>query len=120
MQLGSQFIDAPARQAIDDAGAAAHSLRQQLTVRGLVLGAYPIEKIRPVETCHMHGRIAELELRDDVGTHARRGGRGEGEQRDFGMAPSQPGELTVLGSKIMPPFRYAVRLVDDEGVDADT
>ena len=67
----------------------------------------------------MHGRVTQLELRDDVGTDPSRGGCGEGEQRNFGMAPSQPGELTILGSKVMPPFRYAVRLIDDERIDAD-
>ena len=67
----------------------------------------------------MDGRIAQRELRDDVVAHTSRGGGGEGEHRDLGMAPSQPGELTVFRSKVMSPFRYAVRLIDDERVDAD-
>jgi len=77
LQLRRDFVDAPARQTIDDPGTAFARLRQQFGVAALALEAHLINQIRAVEARHVNRRVAQRQLRNDVGSHARgrRGGK---------------------------------------------
>jgi len=120
MQAGRQLVDPPAGQTVNNAGSARPRLRQEVGIAGLRLGPHPIEEIGPVEAREVHGRIAQTELSDDVRPDARRCRGGEGEHGNLRMPLPQGGQLAVLRAEIVAPFGNAVRLVDDERVDAGT
>ena len=53
--------------------------------------AHAIEQVRAVETRQVHGGIAQCQLRNDVGSHARRGGGGKGQDGYQRMPAAQSG-----------------------------
>ncbi len=59
LQLRRKFVDAAARQAVDDPGAPFARLRQQFTEATLGFRAHAIEQVRAVETRQVHGGIAQ-------------------------------------------------------------
>src|SRR5260370_11403988 len=59
LQLRRKFVDAAARQAVDDPGAPFARLRQQFTVTALGFRTHAIEQGRAVETRQVHGGIAQ-------------------------------------------------------------
>ncbi len=73
-----------------------------------------VDEVRPVERADQHARIAQPQLRDDVGAHALGGGRRVGVQARVGKAVAERGELAILRPEIVPPLADAVRLVDGE------
>ncbi len=73
---------------------------------------HAIDEVRPIERSDELDRILEPELRRDVATNARRGGRRVGMEADAGKEAAEPAELPVLGTEVVPPLADAVRLVD--------
>src|SRR5260370_139337 len=91
LQLRRDFVDAAARQAVDDSGATCARLRQQFTVTALGFRAHTIEQIGAVETRQVYGGIAQRQLSHDVGSHPRRGGGGESQNGNQGMPAAESG-----------------------------
>ena len=102
-----------AARAIDDAAlrlTLAHELDDLL--QRLVLRRDAIGEVGAVEARDEHLRLAQLEVRDDVGAHALGRGGGERHHGHAGQRGPEFGELAIFGSEIMAPLGDAVRLVD--------
>ena len=79
---------------------------------------HAVDEIGPIERSHQLDRIVERELRRDIPTYARGGGRRVRVQADSGEHTAKPGELTILGSEIVAPLADAVCLVHGDETDA--
>ena len=77
-------------------------------------------EVRAVEREQRHVRVAQPELRDDVGLHARHGGGGERDQRHALEAGGAPhvADAAERGAEVVPPRRDAVRLVHRHEAEA--
>ena len=118
LQPRGQLIHAPSRQTIDDSGAALARLGQKFVVGALILRPDPVEEVGAIEAGEVDRGLAQRQLRDDVGANPRSRRRREREDRNLGVPTPQRRELPVIRPEIMPPFRDAMRLVDDERIDA--
>ncbi len=73
-----------------------------------------VADVRPVEAGDETGGAVQAEALADVPARLRIGGGGQGEERHRRKELAQAAELEILGAKIVPPLRDAVRLVDGE------
>src|SRR6478736_1606543 len=79
----------------------------------------PVDEVRAVEMADQDGRVAQVQLLNNVAPDRLGGRRGQGVERRLREAVAQGGELAVLGPKIVPPVADAVGLVDGERAGAD-
>ena len=108
------FLDAPARQAVDNAGVVAMLVAekaQQLRA-GLVLKSDAIADVRAVEAGDEVPRLLQAQARGDFLPRARIRRGGERNPRHRGEAFVQGAQLQVILAKIVPPLRDAMGLVD--------
>ena len=108
-------------QAIDDAGIpavlAAQQL-QQLLARVPLLGDAVLD-VRAVKAADVVAGVFQRKTLGDLGASAGVGGRGEGDAGDVRETLLEQVELQVVGSKIVPPLRDTVGLVNGEQRDGD-
>ncbi len=86
-------------------------------LQGLVLRDHPVGEIGPVEAGDEHRRLPQAQVGDDIRPDpvGRRGG--ERHHRHLGQGLAQARELAVLRPEVVPPFGYAMGLVDGQGAD---
>ena len=115
-QPGRDFLDAFARQAIDDAGIAAMLGIEEgpELISRVVLGDDAVADVRPVEAGGEDARLAEAQALDDIAARRPVGGRGQGDARHSREALVQHRELEIFRAEIVAPLRDAMRLVDGE------
>ena len=70
-----------------------------------------VANVRAIEAGSKHARTAKPEASDDLGARLRVGGCSERDARDLRIALVQQRQLQILGAKIVPPLRHAVRFV---------
>jgi hypothetical protein len=119
MKPVGQRLDFAPRLAVQDAGFALVS-RQDVCELPLQVAApqHAIGQVRPIERSDEHRRLPQPQLRDDVPSHALRGGRREGVKRYLGKILAQPSQLPVLGPEVVAPLADAVGLVDRDEAHA--
>ena len=112
-QLG-QFFHALAAEAVDYARFAGVLLYEayDVVVGVLGLGPYLIEQVRAVERRFEHSGIAHTQVFLYVVLHLWGGSGGKRYYRAAAYFIDYRAYAAILGPEIMPPFRYAVRLVD--------
>ena len=115
---GGNVIDLLARHAIDNAGVTAALSKEchQLLAR-LLLWHDAIEDVWPIETRQESLGVSQMQALDDFLPRALVSRGSQRKAWDIGEKLSQLTELQVLGSKIVPPLRHAVRLVNGEQAD---
>ena len=78
---------------------------------------HQIAQVRPVKAGNVLVRIAQLQLMKNVVTHSPGGAGGKGRDGTIRKVRSQPAQLPVFGTKLMPPFGDAMRFIDGEESD---
>ena len=108
-----QLLDLLAAEAVDNAALARTLLDETYDVSvDVVLGAYLIEEVGPVERRLEYRSVGHTQILLYVHLHLRRRRRREGYERRLPDIVYDGTDTAVLGSEIMSPLRYAVRLVD--------
>ena len=113
-QGGGGIFDLGARQAVDDAGVAGMALGDEgleLRRRVLLVDDF-IADIGPVETGDETRRAGKAQPVDDLAAGQVIGGGGERDARHVGKAFRDDRQADIFRTKIMPPLRHAMRLVD--------
>ena len=121
-QARSQVFGLSARSAIDD-GRLTLVLPEQLRQRTecvLRLGEHGIAEIGAVEAGDELLRPVQAQLLDDVLAHPLGGRRRQRQERHARQAAPQFAQLAIVGPKVMPPHRDAVRLVHGHKTDFET
>ncbi len=77
-----------------------------------------VGEVRAIESSGHEKRVAQAQPRGDVARHERRGGSCAGEDLLRGERVGSLRQVEVVGTKVMPPLRDTVRLVNDEAGDA--
>ena len=108
-----QLLDLLAAEAVDNAALARTLLDETYDVAvDVVLGAYLIEEVGPVERRLEYRSVGHTQILLYVHLHLRRRRRREGYERRLPDIVYDGTDTAVLGSEIMSPLRYTVRLVD--------
>ena len=108
-----QLLDLFAAETVDNAALARTLLDETYDVAvDVVLGAYLIEEVGPVERRLEYRSVGHTQILLYVHLHLRRRRRREGYERRLPDIVYDGTDTAVLGSEIMSPLRYAVRLVD--------
>ncbi len=89
-----------------------HQLREVPGLRHHAVG-----EVLPVETPDKPGRVLQGELFYDVILDGGYGGRGQGDDRDIREPFFERPEPAILRPEVVPPHRYAVRLIDGDEPD---
>ena len=116
-EIRGEFVHLLARETINDARLVFVAIEEfdHLTDRLALANDFDVE-ILAVETGDEFIRGRKFERVANILPHARRGGGGERETNRLREALAHFDELTILGTKVVPPFRDAVRLVDGEAI----
>jgi len=117
-ELGDRLHRRPG-QAVDDARVAGVLGAEQLEQLppGLVLRNDAVLDVRAVEAGHEVPGLLQVQPGRDLGMRGPGRGRGQRDAGDGGPALVQRGQGKVVGAEVVPPLRYAVRLVDGEQRD---
>lgn len=78
------------------------------------LGADLVEKVGAVEALLEDLGVGHVQLGEDVGLDARRGGGGQGHHRRVGKLGAQGAQAGVVGAEVVAPLADAVGLVDNK------
>ena len=107
-------LDLGARQAIDDAGVAGVAFADEgLELgRGVLFLDDLVADVRAVETRDEAWRIGKPEPGDDLLARHLVGGRRQCDARHVRKAFGDHGQADIFRAEIVPPLRYAMRLVD--------
>ena len=129
------FFGLPARRAIHDraAGGVRRQIGQQqlmdmrefFMLRGLHHGKIQIGAIRAAVERHQFDPDFIAEVVDHVGHHIRFGGSGQAQDwrnqtcaiKHLRFLLDEAADIAIIGTKVLPPFRDAMRLVQHPGAD---
>ncbi|OQC63121.1 MAG: hypothetical protein BWX50_01613 [Euryarchaeota archaeon ADurb.Bin009] len=114
LETGRERLGPIPRRGIDDTGAGLSVLQAgaELCIRVFSLGDDGIPEVLPVEAPDVDRRVCEIELPRDIVADVRRRGRRQGDRRHAGETLLEDRKRPVLRPELVPPHRYAVRLVD--------
>ena len=119
-QAGRQPVHFLARRAVNDPGLPLAALQYlEDLVEHLAPAQHPVDQVRPIEVADEDGRVAQVELVDDVLADRLGGGGREGVEGGLRELVADRRELPVLGSKIVPPVADAVGFIDGKRAHAD-
>ncbi len=119
-QRARQLVHLPAREAINNAGLLRMLLQElQRLAERIFLGHNAEHKVLAIEAGNELLRGREVERRANILAHAQcRRGR-EREAHGLGKARAAGHNLPILRTKIMAPFRNAMRLINREAIDVE-
>ena len=113
-QPRGRLVDAPARQAVDDAGVAgvlAAQQVEQLPARVLLVDDH-VAQVGAVERRDEAGGVLEPQLLAHLAAGRLVGGGGERDARHVRVALGEDAQPQVLGAEVVAPLAHAVGLVD--------
>ena len=120
LKLAGHLIHPLAAQRVDNARLSSTRLQEsQQLIKRLVLLQHRVTDIGPVKPGDMTAGLTKCEHTDNVPARLR---IGRGRQRNQGYGREQlpqRTQLLVFRSKVMPPLRHTVRLVDGKQGDID-